>query len=487
MTPLVVLFFLFPTLLVLVVAAFGQLAGKDDGWRKRGLRLPPGTMGWPLVGETLSFGKIHPSTSIGDYLEEHIHKFGKIFKANLFASQAVVSVDAELNRFVMLNDGRLFEPCTPKGVLDILGHATPMALSGDLHRYIKSLSVDFMGIGRMKSYFLPDAERYITETLASWEEGTPFQAKEEASKMMFNLMVKNVLSMKAGVPETERLRKLYMSFMKGVIALPLNFPGSAYKKAVEARKVILGVINELMKERIQKRRDGTDDIGEADLLGFVLEQSNLDAEQFGDLLLGLLFGGHETSATAITLLIYFLHDCPLAVKQLREEHMEIVRMKRQRGEPAALTWEDYKLMEFSQCVVRETLRLGNVVKFIVRKASTDIKFKGYDIPKGWTVLPILTAAHVDPSVYENVHKFDPWRWQTGSTSKALNDNYMPFGLGLRNCAGLQLAKLEIVVFLHHLVLNFDWELAEPDNPIASPFPEFPRGLPIKVRRLSLLQ
>lgn len=50
-------------------------------------------------------------------------------------------------------------------------------------------------------------------------------------------MVKNILSMNPGEEETERLRKLYMSFMKGVIALPLNIPGTAYRKAVKVTHI----------------------------------------------------------------------------------------------------------------------------------------------------------------------------------------------------------------------------------------------------------
>lgn len=86
---------------------------------------------------------------------------------------------------------------------------------------------------------------------------------------------------------------------------------------VKSRATILKAIECLMEDRIAKKKAGTDEIGEADLLGFVLEQSNLDAGQFGDLLLGLLFGGHETSSTAITLAVYFLEQCPKAVQQLR--------------------------------------------------------------------------------------------------------------------------------------------------------------------------
>ncbi|KAJ8491733.1 hypothetical protein OPV22_013454 [Ensete ventricosum] len=484
MAPVIILFFLFPTLLVLLVAALSLR--NSESRKTKCLNLPPGSMGWPLIGETIAFRRQHPCNSLGEYMEDRINKYGRIYKSNLFGAPTIVSADAELNRFVLMNDDRLFVPSFPKSVADILGKTSMLVLTGEMHRYMKSLAVNFMGIARLRANFLVDSERYVVQNLESWPENTPFPAKEEACKITFNLMVKNILSMNPGEEETERLRKLYMSFMKGVIALPLNIPGTAYRKAVKSRATILKVIERLMEERIQKKKEGTDSIGEADLLGFILEQSNLDAEQFGDLLLGLLFGGHETSSTAITLVLYFLHDCPKAVEQLREEHLEIVRGKKQRGVPPALTWEDYKHMEFTQCVISETLRLGNIIKFVHRKANTNVQFKGYDIPSGWSIIPIFAAAHLDPAVYDNPQKFDPWRWQTISGSTARIDNYMPFGQGLRNCAGLELAKMEIAVFLHHLALNYDWEIAEPDEPLAYAFPEFAKGLPIKARKVSFI-
>lgn len=74
--------------------------------------------------------------------------------------------------------------------------------------------------------------------------------------------------------------------------------------------------------------------------------------------------------------------------------------KKQLGE-LELSWEDYKKMEFTQCVspllhllfhshikhsvtvslvyvqvISETLRLGNVVRFLHRKALKDVRYKG---------------------------------------------------------------------------------------------------------------
>ncbi|KAK8936481.1 Cytochrome P450 90B1 [Platanthera zijinensis] len=249
---------------------------------------------------------------------------------------------------------------------------------------------------------------------------------------------------------------------------------------LKSRKAILKKLRGVLEERMQKqavagRKDESD---RSDLLGFVLENSNLNAEQIGDLLLGLIFGGHETTTTSIVLTIYYLHDCPEALEQLREEHEDLVRNKKERGEAGGLTWDDYKKMSFTQCVISEALRLGNIIKMIRKKASKDVHFKGYDIPSGWSVILLLVSAHMDSSMYEDPKKFDPWRWKRNPQSTA----YMPFGQGLRKCPGQELARIETAIFLHHLVLNFDWELAEPDHPVGYAIPQFMKGLPIKVQR-----
>lgn len=73
---------------------------------------------------------------------------------------------------------------------------------------------------------------------------------------------------------------------------------------------------------------------------------------------------------------------------------------------------------------------------------------------------------------------------TGTTTT--NNNFMPFGGGIRLCTGSELAKLEMAVFLHHLVLNYHWELADSDQAYAFPFVEFPKGLPIRVQHHSFI-
>jgi len=72
-----------------------------------------------------------------------------------------------------------------------------------------------------------------------------------------------------------------------------------------------------MEERAKRVQNGDALEEDHDLLNWVLTHTNLSNEQILDLVLSLLFGGHETSSIAIALVIYFLPSCPRAMQQLR--------------------------------------------------------------------------------------------------------------------------------------------------------------------------
>lgn len=461
------------------------------------LNLPPGNMGWPFIGETIGYLKPYSATTIGQFMEQHISRYGKIYKSHLFGEPTIVSADAGLNKYILQNEGRLFECSYPRSIGGILGKWSMLVLVGDMHRDMRLISLNFLSNARLKTHLLPEVEKQTLLVLMSWKENSTFCAQDEAKKFTFNLMAKHIMSLDPGEAETEQLKKEYITFMKGVISPPFNLPGTPYRKALKSRSTILKFIEEKMEKRMSGMGKKRENLEEVDLLGWVLKNSNLSKEQILDLVLSLLFAGHETSSVAIALAIYFLQSCPRAVQQLTEEHIEIAKAKKQLGE-TALTWDDYKKMEFTQCVINETLRYGNVVRFLHRKAIKDVRYKGYDIPRGWKVLPVVAAVHLDSSHFDNPHLFDPWRWHHPQNAPAssfppppssgaiTSNTYMPFGGGPRLCTGSELAKLEMAVFLHHLVINFRWESADTDQAFAFPYLDFPKGLPIRVRRHTLV-
>ena len=76
--------------------------------------------------------------------------------------------------------------------------------------------------------------------------------------------------------------------------------------------------------------------------------------------------------------------------------------------------------------------------------------------------------------------------QSSGATQISPNNFMPFGGGPRLCTGSELAKLEMAIFIHHLVLKYHWELADSDQAFAYPYLDFPKGLPIRIRHLKHL-
>ncbi|KAM3336407.1 hypothetical protein ACQJBY_030424 [Aegilops geniculata] len=480
--------FFLPFVLLAVLSFYTITVAKCHAGRTKKKRpnLPPGAVGWPFIGETFGYLRAHPATSIGQFMNQHIAWYGKIYRSSLFGHPTVVSADAGLNRYILQNEGRLFEVSYPPSIGGILGKWSMLVLVGHHHREMRSIALDFLSSVRLRAVLLPEVERHTLLVLRDWLLSTSpavFSAQHEAKKFTYNLMAKNLMSMDPGEEETEGLRLEYITFMKGVVSAPLKFPGMAYWNALKSRATILGVIERKMEEKLEQMNKEDSSTEADDLLGWALKHSNLSKEQILDLLLSLLFAGHETSSVALALAIFFLEGCPKAVKELRGEHLEIARRQKLRGE-CKLSWEDYKEMVFTQCVINETLRLGNVVRFLHRKVIRDVHYNGYDIPSGWKILPVLAAVHLDSSLYEDPNSFNPWRWKGNTSAMTHNSNFMPYGGGTRLCAGSELAKLEVAIFLHHLVLNFRWELAEPDQAFVYPFVDFPKGLPIRVHRIA---
>eukprot|EP00257_Ricinus_communis_P020315 XP_015579520.1 cytochrome P450 724B1 [Ricinus communis] len=433
--------------------------------------LPDGTMGWPLLGETLAFLKPHKSNSMGSFLQEHCSRYGKVFKSHLFGSPAIVSCDHELNMFILQNEEKLFSASYPTAMHGILGKFSLLLISGDLHKKLRNVAVSFIAVCKSSPGYLHCVENFAVSMMESWKECKEIAFHKEVKKLTLNLMVKNLLSIEPEEPLAVKILHDFRTYMKGFVSLPLDFPGSPYTKAVKARARLSSSVREIIKERELNKTVG---LTKGDFLDMILSKRRLTEEETVSIVLDILLGGYETTATLISLIVYFLGHAPAAFQSLKKEH-EAIRKGKEEGKP--LNWEDYQKMEFTQNVISEAMRCGNVVKFVHRKALQDIKYNEYIIPSGWKVLPVFTGAHFDPSLHENPFDFNPWRWTEKGTSKTV----MPFGGGPRLCPGAELAKVEIAFFLHHLVLSYRWKIkVDDDYPIAYPYVEFRRGLVLAI-------
>ncbi|TYI08244.1 hypothetical protein ES332_A10G285700v1 [Gossypium tomentosum] len=440
----------------------------------RRLRLPPGNLGLPLVGETLQLIAAYKTENPEPFIDERVRRYGSIFTTHVFGEPTVFSAEPETNRFILQNEGKLFECSYPGSISNLLGKHSLLLMKGSLHKKMHSLTMSFANSSIIKDHLLVDIDRLIRLNLDSWTDRVFLM--EEAKKITFELTVKQLMSYDPG-EWSESLRKEYLLVIEGFFTVPLPLFSTTYRRAIKARTKVAEALSLIVRERRKAYERGAK---KNDMLAALLAgDDKFSDEQIVDFLVALLVAGYETTSTIMTLAVKFLTETPLALAQLKEEH-EGIRAKKSESE--ALQWSDYKSMPFTQCVVNETLRVANIISGVFRRAMTDINIKGYTIPKGWRVFASFRAVHLDHNQFKDARTFNPWRWQSKSGISCPGNVFTPFGGGPRLCPGYELARVELSVFLHHLVTRFSWEPAEEDKLVFFPTTRTQKGYPINVRR-----
>lgn len=448
------------------------------GGRKRSIngenqegRLPPGSTGWPLIGESISYYRSMTSNNPRKFVDEREKRYdSNIFISHLFGRRAVVSADPQFNKFVLQNEGRLFQAHYQESLKTLIGKYGLLSVHGDLQRKLHGIAVNLLRFERLRVDFMEEIQSLVHSTLDRWADMKDIALQNECHQMVLNLMAKQLLDLSPS-KETREICELFVDYTNAVIAIPIKIPGSTYAKGIKARQLLIGKISQMVQERRNNPH-----VVHNDLLQKLMEEGSLSDEVICDFILFLLFAGHETSSRAMTFAIKFLTYCPQALEQMKEEHDAILKTKRN---PKKLEWEDYKSMKFTECVINETFRLGNFAPGVFREVKEDIKVKDYLIPKGWVVFAFLTATHLHGNSYNEALTFNPSRWEPNQ-DVSNNVSFTPFGGGARLCPGFHLARLELSLFLHIFLTRFRWEALGNDRTSYFPLPYLTEGFPIRL-------
>ncbi|XP_077206387.1 cytochrome P450 26C1 [Paroedura picta] len=132
-----------------------------------------------------------------------------------------------------------------------------------------------------------------------------------------------------------------------------------------------------------------------------------------------------------------------------------------------LTLEKMSRLRYLDCVIKEVLRMLPPVSGGYRTALQTFELDGYQIPKGWSVMYSIRDTHETASIYQSPpDTFDPERFwvpqEEGEEPKAAGSarfHYIPFGGGVRNCIGKELAQAILKLLAMELVSTARWELA----------------------------
>ncbi|KAM0900796.1 hypothetical protein ACQ4PT_020412 [Festuca glaucescens] len=440
-------------------------------------RLPPGSLGLPLLGETMQFFAPNPTCDVSPFVKDRVNRYGTVFKTSVVRRAVVVSADPDLNHYVFQQEGKLFESWYPATFTEIFGRDNVGSLHGFMYKYLKTLVLRLYGQENLRAVLLAETDAACRTTLASWAGQTSVELKDGLSAMIFDITAKKLIGYEPS-KSSENLRKNFVAFIRGLISFPVDIPGTAYHECMKGRKNAMKVLKGMMKERMADPGRQRQDFLDIMIEELRKENPVLTEAVALDLMFVLLFASFETTALALTLGIKLLTDNPRVLEALTEEHEAIVRNR--KDPDAGLTWAEYKSMTFTSQVTLEIARIANIVPGIFRKALQDIEFKGYTIPAGWAVMVCPPAVHLNPEIYQDPLAFNPWRWQDKMEITGGTKHFMAFGGGLRFCVGTDLTKVLMATFMHCLVTKYRWRTVKGGNIVRTPGLSFPDGFHLQL-------
>ncbi|RYR06262.1 hypothetical protein HN51_042364 [Arachis hypogaea] len=430
-------------------------------------KLPPGSMGWPYIGETLQLYSQDPNL----FFFTKQKRYGEIFKSNILGCPCVMLTSPEAARFVLVTHSHLFKPTYPKSKERLIGPSALFFHQAQYHMRLRKLVI-----------LVPKIEALALSSIQNWaphhnNNGHVVNTFKEMKRFSFDVGILTIF----GYLEPhlkEELKNNYWIVDKGYNSFPSTIPGTQYQKALLARKKLGKILCEIICERKEKK------LVDRDLLSCLLNWKGeggetLNDDQIADNIIGVLFAAQDTTASVMTWIVKYLHDQPKLLQTVKAEQKAIQKSNEVDNLP--LSWNQTRNMPITYKVVLESLRMSSIISFPFREAVADVEYKGFLIPKGWKAMPLFRNIHHNPEFFSEPQKFNPSRFEVAPKP----NTFMPFGSGVHACPGNELAKLETMIMVHHLVTKFRWELVGSECGIQyGPFPLPLNGLPTKFWRES---
>jgi cytochrome P450 len=328
---------------------------------------------------------------------------------------------------------------------DILGEGL-LTSEEPLHMRQRRLAQPAFHRERIAAYGEVIAETTRTMT-RRWSSGGVLDVRAEMMRLALRIVGKTLFDTELG-QDFDKIAAAADSFQT---FLPLAWlPFSRVLQASplpSMRRIRRGreELDELIYRMIRERRADPRDRG--DLLSMLMSsvdtedtaqvgaEASMSDTQVRDECLTVMLAGHETTANALSFVLWLLAQHPSIQEELAAESARVL----QGRTPTAANYPELRLAEQ---VFAEALRLYPPVWVTARTAAESYAYRGMKIEEGTILIAPQFAVHRDPRFFPEPLTFDPSRFTPEVKASRPRMAYFPFGAGSRQCIGEGLAWME---------------------------------------------
>jgi cytochrome P450 len=275
--------------------------------------------------------------------------------------------------------------------------------------------------------------RQILNTdLTELTRGKPLQenAQNRTTQALDRFTLKAMLALLFGVlPDDIEFATLEQEFQKlGPKGLVHPLGPAQVDAFNEINRQVLLLISARRSQSNQVKRDSL-----LENLGVKVDSSEADPTVLGNTIYMLEMGRHDMRGLMRWLLKY-LSDNPALITEL-----QTCGVNSKAGSRLA------------EACVLETLRLDQA-EALNRRATEDIFFDEYLIPRDSHVSILMRESHLCPESFSDPQRFNPHRFIDNRYS---SDRYAPFGVGAHRCIAAGMAVKLATLFVQELLDNFN--------------------------------
>ncbi len=437
------------------------------------VQLPPGSLGLPILGETLSF-LLDPQ-----FIEKRYRQYGPIFKSRILGRPTVYMVGPEAAEFVLSShiDHFSWREGWPDNFKQLLGESLFLQ-DGEEHRQKRRLMMPAFH-GQALARYITTMESITQDYLQKWEQKREFTWFEEFKQLTFEIASQLLVGASPG-SEVARLSQLFTTLTNGLFALnPLPLPITKYGRAIAARNQLLQHITEVVRQRQQHP---TNDVLSLLVQARDEEGNGMSLKELTAQAMLLLFAGHETTTAMLTWLCLELGRHPEVLQRAREEQFSL-------ASEGGMSLEQLGKMQYLEQILNEIERLHPPVGGGFRGVVKPFEFNGFHVPAGWMLSYSIPGTHQLASIYPEPKRFDPDRFSPErQENKQKPFSLIGFGGGPRICLGIAFAKLEMKIVAAQLLRSYQWELLPQQSldPVAIPMRRPKDGLRVRFQRIRSL-